>query len=162
MKENAVGDIIYRKNYESYPWDVKRLDLHFDVSAKTTTVRAEMEFLLKDNGRETHSIVLNGSDLQLVSLLLNDQVLGENDYSIEGEKLVIHNAPSVCVLKTEVIIHPASNTALEGLYASGDFLLTQCEAQGFRKITWFPDMIIDQPGSLHERVACGRANESKA
>ncbi len=49
----------------------------------------------------------------------------------------MHRANSV--LKTEVRIHPASNSALEGLYTSGAFLLTQCEAQGFRKITWFPD-----------------------
>ena len=56
-----------------------------------------------------------------------------------GETLIIPDAPQNSVLKTEVRIHPASNSALEGLYRSGEFLLTQCEAQGFRKITWFPD-----------------------
>jgi len=139
MKQSVMGEVIYRKNYTAYPWSVKKLDLHFAIGADATTVHAEMEFLLKDEGRGPQSIVLNGSDLQLVSLTINDRALGADDYSIDGEKLTIPDAPVRCVLKTEVLIHPAANTALEGLYLSGDFLLTQCEAQGFRKITWFPD-----------------------
>jgi aminopeptidase N len=53
--------------------------------------------------------------------------------------MVIHEVPKAFTLSSEVRIHPHSNTALEGLYLSGRFLLTQCEAEGFRKITWFPD-----------------------
>ena len=139
MKQGEAGDVIYRKNYKAYPWDVKRFDLHFDIGAETTTVRAEMEFQFKDDAQGSRDIILHGSDLQLVSLTLNDRTLGENDYSIDGERLTIPAAPRISVLKTEVLIHPAANTALEGLYLSGEFLLTQCEAQGFRKITWFPD-----------------------
>ena len=139
MKKSEASDIVYRKNYTAYPWDVKRFDLHFNIGAEMTTVLAEMEFQLKESGGSPEDIVLNGSDLQLVSLVLNDRTLDENDYSIEGEKLIITGAPPRSVLKTEVLIHPAANTALEGLYLSGEFLLTQCEAQGFRKITWFPD-----------------------
>jgi aminopeptidase N len=139
MKQNEAGEVIYRKNYTAYPWNVMRLDLNFDIGKETTTVHAEMEFQLKDDAHGPQDIILNGSDLQLVSLTLNDRSLGENDYTVDGEKLTISNAPAQCVLKTEVLIHPAANSALEGLYASGEFLLTQCEAQGFRKITWFPD-----------------------
>jgi len=84
-------------------------------------------------------IVLNGSNLELVSMTLNDRTLSPADYVIEGETLTIPDVSQNCVLKTEVRIHPDSNSALEGLYLSGEFLLTQCEAQGFRKITWFPD-----------------------
>jgi aminopeptidase N len=139
MKQSEAGEVIYRKQYTAYPWDVKRLDLHFDIGTETTTVHAEMEFLLKDDGDGTQDIILNGSELQLISLMLNDRILSEKDYFVDGERLTIPAAPSKSVLKTEVLIHPAANTALEGLYLSGDFLLTQCEAQGFRKITWFPD-----------------------
>jgi len=139
MKQSEAGEVIYRKNYTAYPWDVKRFDLHFDIGTETTTVHAQMEFQLKESGGSPEDIVLNGSDLQLVSLMLNDRTLDENDYFIEGEKLIITAAPPRSVLKTEVLIHPVANTALEGLYLSGEFLLTQCEAQGFRKITWFPD-----------------------
>ena len=139
MKQSKAGEVIYRKNYTAYPWDVKRFDLHFDIGTETTTVHAEMVFQFKDRGGGPKDIVLDGSDLQLVSLILNDRTLDENDYFIEGEKLTITGAPPLSVVKTEVLIHPVANTALEGLYLSGEFLLTQCEAQGFRKITWFPD-----------------------
>ena len=139
MKQNEVGEVIYRKNYTAYPWNVKRLDLHFDISTEITVVRAEMEFQLKDEEQVLREIILNGSDLQLISLTVNDRVLAKDEYSIVGENLTIPNAPAHCIIKTEVLINPAANTALEGLYLSGEFLLTQCEAQGFRKITWFPD-----------------------
>jgi len=139
MKDGISGKSIYRKDYAVYPWDVKQLNLHFEIGREVTTVRAEMEFQLKDGIDASADIVLNGRDLQLLSMSLNDRLLSEEDYSIAGESLTIVNAPSKSVLKTEVRIHPASNSALEGLYVSGEFLLTQCEAQGFRKITWFPD-----------------------
>jgi aminopeptidase N len=139
MKDGTAGKSIYRKDYEAYPWDVKQLHLFFDIGRETTTVRAEMKFQLKDGFKPSQDIVLNGHDLELLSLSLNDRLLGEGDFIVNGESLLIPDAPPICVLKTEVRIHPASNSALEGLYISGEFLLTQCEAQGFRKITWFPD-----------------------
>jgi len=139
MKDGLSGKLIYRKDYTVYPWDVNQLDLYFDIGNESTTVRAEMEFRLKDQSMPSQDIVLNGHDLQLVSLSLNGHLLSDEDYVVEGETLTIPDAPPKSVLKTEVKIHPASNSALEGLYFSGEFLLTQCEAQGFRKITWFPD-----------------------
>jgi aminopeptidase N len=139
MKEGTAGKAIYRKDYTAYPWNVVHLDLHFDIGAETTVVRAGMEFQQKNAGEGPQDIVLNGSDLELLSITLNGQVLTDSDYSIEGERLTIPAAPQISRLETEVRIHPASNFAFEGLYLSGDFLLTQCEAQGFRKITWFPD-----------------------
>ncbi|MDH4019920.1 MAG: aminopeptidase N [Xanthomonadales bacterium] len=139
MKEGISGKSIFRKDYIPYPWDVNNLDIHFDISSDTTTVSAEMELQLKDASKVSQDIVLNGDDLQLVSMSLNGRALNNDDYAIEGETLTIFDAPPKSVIKTEVRIHPASNSALEGLYLSGSFLLTQCEAQGFRKITWFPD-----------------------
>ena len=139
MKQSIAGEGIYRKNYTAYPWHVRYLNMHFNIDANNTSVLAEMEFELKESTSGPHSIVLNGSDLQLVSLTVNDIPLGEDEYSVAGERLTIPDAPAHCVVKTEVLIHPSANTALEGLYLSGEFLLTQCEAQGFRKITWFPD-----------------------
>ena len=139
MKEGISGKSIYRKDYMAYPWDVNHLDIHFDIGSDTTTVRAVMEFQLKDATRASQDIVLTGHDLQLMTMSLNGQLLSSDDYAIEGETLTISNAPPKSVVETEVRIHPSSNSALEGLYVSGSFLLTQCEAQGFRKITWFPD-----------------------
>jgi len=139
MKDGISGKLIYRKDYTDYPWDVDHLEVYFDIGSESTKVRAEMEFLLKDTTKTSQDIVLNGVDLQLLSLSLNGDLLSSADYAVEGETLTIPNAPASSVIKTEVRIHPANNSALEGLYLSGKFLLTQCEAQGFRKITWFPD-----------------------
>jgi aminopeptidase N len=77
--------------------------------------------------------------MELVSVLMDGKVLMPADYSLNADKLVIHNAPDSCTLTIEVLIKPQENTALEGLYPSGEFLLTQCEAEGFSKITYFPD-----------------------
>ncbi len=139
MKEGSARKVIYRKDYKAYPWEVNQLDLYFEIGSETTIVRAEMEFLLKEVDSAPQDIVLNGSNLELVSMTLNDRALSASDYLIEDETLTIPDVSQNCVLKTEVRIHPGSNSALEGLYLSGEFLLTQCEAQGFRKITWFPD-----------------------
>ncbi len=70
---------------------------------------------------------------------MDGKVLAPGDYSLHADKLIIHNAPDSCALTIEVLIKPQENTALEGLYPSGEFLLTQCEAEGFSKITYFPD-----------------------
>jgi len=139
MKDGTAGKLIYRKHYTAYPWNVGQLELYFHIDAETTTVRAEMDFQLKDKSKESQDIVLNGHGLEMVSLSLNGRRLLEGEYVLEGETLIIPGAPAESTIKTEVKIHPASNSALEGLYVSGAFLLTQCEAQGFRKITWFPD-----------------------
>jgi len=139
MKDGASGKMIYRKDYTPYPWDVSRLELFFDIGRETTLVRAEMALQLKDDSKTSQDIVLNGHGLELVSLSLNGRQLAKADYVVKDESLTIPGAPPVSVVKSEVRIHPADNSALEGLYVSGEFLLTQCEAQGFRKITWFPD-----------------------
>lgn len=139
MKEGIAGKAVYRKDYQAYPWDIEQLDLHFDIGRETTVVQASMTMRQKPGVGEPRDIVLNGSELELVSIKLNGSELTEDEYKLSGEELTIFSAPAVSVIQTEVRIHPAANSAFEGLYQSGDFLLTQCEAQGFRKITWFPD-----------------------
>lgn len=139
MEEGSPARTIYRKDYVAYPWHVKNTRLRFDIGLETTTVHTEMEFEWKGGGQSEKNIVLNGSQLHLLELMLNGEVLSAGDYVINGEDLTIKNAPAISVVKLRILIHPAANTALEGLYKSGEFLLTQCEAQGFRKITWFPD-----------------------
>ena len=85
-------------------------------------------------------LVLLGRDLELKSIILNGTELSESDYQLDSEQLRITNAPDQVTLETIVIIHPESNTQLEGLYqASGDLFVTQNEPEGFRKITFYPD-----------------------
>ena len=84
---------------------------------------------------------LDGEDLELHEIALDGGSLGAGEYTQDAAGLDVHAAKGLvrCVLRTRVRIHPAANTRLEGLYASGSLLLTQCEAEGFRRITFFID-----------------------
>jgi len=139
MKEGVTRKAVRREDYTPYPWAVDGLSLHFEIGRKITTVRSEMQFRRRENGEDDSQIVLDGQELELVSVSIDGNPLSDDMYSVTAGHLMIHDAPARCTVGTEVRIRPQDNTALEGLYPSGAFLLTQCEAEGFRKITYFPD-----------------------
>jgi aminopeptidase N len=131
--------VIYRKDYTPYPWVLEQAVLRFEIEDESTRVLSKLHFCKRGAADTASDIELDGQNMELVSVALNGRVLDSVELSCGTSKLVIHGAPSVCTLEIEVLIRPHENTALEGLYPSGDFLLTQCEAEGFRKITYFPD-----------------------
>ncbi len=137
MKKGQPRQAIHREDYRPYPWRLDGVRLAFDIRDDHTEVRAELD--LHAESGEAGPLELKGCTLETVSLTVGEEVLGEERYTIEGETLVIDDVPANCTLVTVVRIRPSENAALEGLYQSGDFLLTQCEPEGFRKITWFPD-----------------------
>ncbi len=139
MKKGSSAKAVYRGDYISYPWKLLHVDLRFEIDRDLTRVISSLDFRRKDSGVEAPDIELDGLDLETVSIAMNGRKLAGDEYSLSPGKLKIHNAPSDCTLDIEVLIKPGENTALVGLYPSGDFLLTQCEAEGFRRITWFPD-----------------------
>ena len=83
--------------------------------------------------------MLDGQELELLGLAVDGEALGANRYSVDADHLTIEGLPPACTLATRVRIHPESNTALEGLYVSNGNFCTQCEPEGFRKITYFLD-----------------------
>ena len=137
MKQGQPRETIRREDYTPYPWNLDRVALAFDIRADHTEVSAELAFSAVSGapGR----LELLGSGLELVSLAVDGRPLTPEDYDQRGESLIIHAVPAQATVSSVVRIRPAENTALEGLYQSGDFLLTQCEPEGFRKITWYPD-----------------------
>ena len=139
MKESIVKKSVLRENYRPFAWILDRVKLNFEIWDKYTHVISELQFSRNPLARPSKDIELDGQHLELISLAMDDEELAPGDYSLNADKLVIHNAPDSCVLTIKVSIKPQENTALEGLYPSGDFLLTQCEAEGFRKICYFPD-----------------------
>jgi aminopeptidase N len=82
---------------------------------------------------------LDGEALTLVSIARDGEALGGNQYQFDNDTLVIPNLPDACTLTLETEIAPNRNTALSGLYVSDGSFFTQCEAEGFRRITYFPD-----------------------
>jgi aminopeptidase N len=125
---------IRREDYRPPDWLVPELKLEFDLSAETTRVRATLEVIR--NGDHDRPLRLDGDELELIFVKVDGQTVPNR---LEGEQLVIDIAGERATVETEVVIHPAANTKLMGLYASGGMLCTQCEAEGFRRITFFPD-----------------------
>ncbi|MEJ8569464.1 aminopeptidase N [Elongatibacter sediminis] len=138
MKEGLTPKIVRREDYTPYPWQITDLRLRFEIDHRITTVTAEMDLAWLGDG-EVGAIRLDGQCLELVGVELDGRPLRAGEYTVDADSLVIHEPARECSLRTQVRIRPQENTALEGLYASGEFLLTQCEAEGFRKITYFPD-----------------------
>ncbi len=136
---NEAPRPILRRDYRPYPFEVPSVRLEFDLSAEDCRVRCRTEFVRKSGVAEDVPLELDGRDLETRRVSLDGTALEEGAYRIEGEKLVIPSVPERFVLETEVGIRPNSNTALMGLYESSGLLCTQCEAEGFRRITWFPD-----------------------
>ena len=115
--------------------DEVRLD--FDLAPNTTRVKARLS--IRRNGEHAGPLVLNGERLKPISVAVDGRVLAEDERAIDAEFLTVPNVPDAFMLETEVEIDPENNKALEGLYMSGGRFCTQCEAEGFRKITWYPD-----------------------
>ncbi|WP_180056984.1 aminopeptidase N [Acinetobacter sp. YH12090] len=126
---------IYLKDYQKPAFLVDSINLDIQVYADHTIVNAILEMQRQTEG----DLVLLGRDLELKSIHLNSQQLTENDYQLDAEQLVIQNVPDRARIETQVVIHPESNTMLEGLYQAGDLFVTQNEPEGFRKITFYPD-----------------------
>lgn len=124
-------------DYRPFPFAIETTRLVFDLHPSATRVRAELS--VRRTGAKGEPLVLNGERLKLLSAAIDGQALSANQYAVDLEHLTIHETPDQFVLTTEVEIDPSSNKALMGLYMSGGRFCTQCEAEGFRTITYFPD-----------------------
>ena len=111
--------------------------LAFDLAPNATRVTATLK--VRRNGDHAEPLVLNGERLKPISVAVDGRTLGEAERAIDAEFLTVPGVPDSFTLTTEVEIDPEANKALDGLYMSGGRFCTQCEAEGFRKITWFPD-----------------------
>jgi aminopeptidase N len=131
-------EIIYLKDYTPPDFRVETVELRFELGEESTLVWSRLGIAANyEGGRKP--LVLNGRDLQLKSLALDGKPLGKDSYSVDDETLTIHAAPREFSLEIETVIRPQENTSLEGLYKSSGNFCTQCESEGFRKITYFPD-----------------------
>ncbi|HYD70915.1 aminopeptidase N [Azospirillum sp.] len=132
---------IHLKDYRPPAHLIDTVDLHFDLREDATTVRAVLAVRRNPANEDmAHPpLVLDGQRLELVSVKLNGTVLAPECYAVDADHLTIARVPDAFTLETVVRIKPQENTALEGLYKSSGNFCTQCEAEGFRKITYFLD-----------------------
>ncbi|WP_034913856.1 aminopeptidase N [Erwinia sp. 9145] len=124
-----------RHDYRAPDYTITDIDLTFNLDASVTQVTAVSR--IKRLGADGAALRLDGEDLTLVSLEVDGQPWSH--YRLEEGALVLEHLPETFTLTVVNNIHPDKNTALEGLYKSGEALCTQCEAEGFRHITWYLD-----------------------
>jgi aminopeptidase N len=138
MRTDSSPTTIYRKDYTPPAFLVDTVELGFDL-APARTVVANRITLRQNPASSSHDIVLHGEAIELVQLRLNGKQLDVGDYTLTESTLTIRKAPADVVLEIETICAPVENTTLSGLYVSNGNFFTQCEAEGFRRITFFPD-----------------------
>ena len=124
---------IYRKEYQVPPYLVDEVSLTFILGDKECVVHAQTSLKKNEAYQGAAPLFLNGRDLELLSLAIDNRELEPQAYVKDKDGLTIHDVPDSFVLQTTTRIYPDANTALEGLYRSSGNFCTQCEAEGFRK-----------------------------
>ncbi|MBE0488190.1 MAG: aminopeptidase N [Halomonas sp.] len=126
-------------DYRSPAYRVTRTELTFDLDPAATRVKACLHLERHPERAAGEPLELHGEGLALKAIALDGQPLEADEYAAGDGGLIVHRVPERFRLDTEVEIAPEANTALEGLYRSGSMYCTQCEAEGFRRITFYPD-----------------------
>ncbi len=132
--------VIYLKDYQAPEYLIDETHLTFELFEDHTLVHAQL--VMRRNparGAGLPPLVLDGQQLELLSVQLDDRELSATEYELSDSHLTLQPTAASFTLDTTVKIHPESNTALEGLYKSSGMFCTQCEAEGFRKITYYLD-----------------------
>ena len=127
------------EDYRPFPYRIHSIGLDIDLAPEETRVRSRLQVERAPDTGEAAPLVLDGKDLELVSARLDGRLLGADDYAATPDRFELAAPPSHFVLEIEVLIRPARNKTKKGLFWHANALATQCEAEGFRRITYFPD-----------------------
>jgi aminopeptidase N len=148
---------VLRTDYQEPAFRVERIALTFDLALEATEVEAQMNVRRAPHAQGA-PLRLDGERLQLLSIKLDGRDLREGDFQVDDAGLTVPiGAAEAFVLTVRTRVQPKANSELLGLYASCEMLLTQCEAQGFRRITYFPD----RPDVLARYSVCLRAERER-
>jgi len=140
LESTGAHKTTHLKDYRPPDHRIETVNLQFDLGEERTTVKSLLTVACNhDRCEGRYPLVLFGKDLKLLGMRLDGQPLSEKDYKLDGEILTIMAVPERFVLEIETQCGPAANTELSGLYFASGMFCTQCEAEGFRKITYYPD-----------------------
>jgi aminopeptidase N len=134
-----TGTTIRREDYRPFAFRIPSVKLEFELDAELTWVRSQLTVQRRQDLPRTSNLVLDGEDLALISAHVNGHLLTGSQYQLSESTLTLMDIPDDAEIVIVSTCQPTQNTSLSGLYVSGKSLFTQCEAQGFRKITWFAD-----------------------
>ncbi|MCD6187424.1 MAG: aminopeptidase N [Desulfuromusa sp.] len=137
---SKIPQTIYLNNYKTPAYLVEQVELKFDLHDSATQVSSILQMVLNpDRNGVLEPLFLDGEQLQLLEIKLDGKALTASEYLQDGDGLQIATVPEKFILEIQTQIDPLNNTSLEGLYLTSGNFCTQCEAQGFRKITYYPD-----------------------
>ena len=160
MKQDTQSNTpsrIYLTDYKAPDFNIKDIHLYFNLHETQTKVTAKMNFARNSGSSAKDLTLAGGEQVKLLSLSINGEKLPEARYNLEGETLTIKDVPSEFLLESVVEINPEANKSCEGLYLSGGIFCTQCEAESFRKITYF----LDRPDVMTSYTVEIEADEKK-
>ncbi|MEM7288934.1 MAG: aminopeptidase N [Pseudomonadota bacterium] len=137
----SQGQAIHLKDYRRPDYRVATVDLDFDLQPERTRVKSRLRMERQSATSAVTPLKLDGDEVTLISVSVNGKKLASADYSANSTQLMISKLPKDKAFDVEIEteINPTTNTKLMGLYRSGGNYCTQCEAEGFRRITYFPD-----------------------
>ncbi len=127
----------YLRDYRPLDYLCGTVSLRFELDEPLTTVRSRLR--IRRNGDHRRPLMLDGDGITPAAIFLDGRPLPTGRYTLSETALTIDEPPDACVIEIETQLRPQDNTALSGLYRSGNTVCTQCEAEGFRRITFFPD-----------------------
>jgi len=140
MAKATQPKMIHLKDYRPPAFLIDQVHLHFELHGDFVSVTAVLQMQRNPLHQDAAApVYLNGEDMQLQRVSVDGKQLTDTEFQVDAISLTIPTVPDQFVLETEVIIKPQNNTQLMGLYKSRGNFCTQCEAQGFRRITYFPD-----------------------
>ncbi|AHG44639.1 aminopeptidase N [Rhizobium leguminosarum bv. trifolii CB782] len=136
-----TGQVIHLADYRPTDFVLERVDLTFELDPTETKVEARLIFHRRPGADPAAPIVLDGDELTLAGLLFDQVELHPSRYDATAESLTVRDLPESAPFELTIttVINPEANTQLMGLYRTGGIYCTQCEAEGFRRITYFPD-----------------------
>lgn len=136
----------FLKDYRASDYFIDKTELTFQLGELATVVNSRLVIRRNPDAEKDAPLVLDGQDLELKGLILDGEFLAADRYKVDEVSLTLENLPENFELQCTTLIKPQKNTSLEGLYKSSGLFCTQCEAEGFRKITYY----LDRPDIMSE------------
>lgn len=158
MVNNTEPKAIYLSDYQVPDFLIEHTELYFNLRDGSTTVTSALKIKRNpESAHQTAALVLQGEKMQLLSVSVDGNELPGSDYQLDEQSLTLTNMPAEFTLSCVTVIKPEENTSLEGLYRSRSMYCTQCEAEGFRRITYY----LDRPDVMSEFVTTIEADREQ-
>jgi aminopeptidase N len=158
MPRDPTPQTVHLKDYAPPAFLILTAELDVAIHADHARIRARLTLARNPASTDRGApLTLDGDELELTAIALDGRDLADDEYRLDAEHLSIAQVPDECVLQTEVVIHPERNTKLMGFYATRDGYFTQCEPEGFRRITFF----VDRPDVMARYTTTIRADRAR-